>query len=312
MMVCSSNRIVLLFPLLSVKDYFTNSMELIAAPNSLFIMLATVFWRGLNSQITDLCQSCRTCAQHTRQHPREPLQPYPVPTLPWQLVSQDLFELNGLPYLVTVDHDSDFYEIDQLPTIQSSAVTQATKQHFSRHGISHTLITDNGTQCTSDLFKTFAKKYQFNHITSSPYWSQSNGRAEAAVKSAKHILLTANDVDLALSSIRNTQPAGHTFSPAQCLFGQTLRCDLPQPAVTLEPFTPPDNTLVADYVHRKLQQKRAYDKHAGAPLPDLPTGTYVYAKPPPTSSTKAWISGKVVGPAGPRSYVIDTGKRQIR
>ena len=139
----------------------------------------SVFWPGLNSQITDMCQSCVTCAQHAHQHPREPLQPYPVPTLPWQLVSQDLFELNGLAYLVTVDHYSDFYELDKLPTIQSSAVIQATKQHFSRHGIPHTLITDNGAQFTSDLFKTFPKTYQFNHITSSPYWSQSNGRAEA-------------------------------------------------------------------------------------------------------------------------------------
>lgn len=223
-----------------------------------------------------------------------------------------MFELNGLPYLVTVDHYSNFYEIDQLPTIQSSAVIQATKQHFSRHRIPHTSITDNAAQYTSDLFKTFAKKYQFNNITSSPYWSQSNGRAEAAVKSAKHILITANDVDLALLSLHNTPPAGHTFSPAQRLFGRTLRCDLPQPAVTLEPFTPPRDTVVADHVHRKLQQKRAYDKHAGAPLPDLQPGSYVYAKPPPTSSTKAWIPGKVVGPAGPWSYVIDTGKRQIR
>lgn len=32
------------------------------------------------------------------------------------------FALNGHDYLVTVDHYSDFYEIDQLPTIQSSAV----------------------------------------------------------------------------------------------------------------------------------------------------------------------------------------------
>ena len=44
-------------------------------------------------------------------------------------------------------------------------VIQVTKQHFNWHGIPHTLITDNGAQFTSDLFKTFAKRYQFNHIT---------------------------------------------------------------------------------------------------------------------------------------------------
>ena len=66
-----------------------------------------------------MCQSCTTCAQNARQHPREPLQQYPVPTLPCQLVSQGLFELKGVAYfvfkgvayLITVDHYSDFYEI---------------------------------------------------------------------------------------------------------------------------------------------------------------------------------------------------------
>ena len=162
-----------------------------------------MFWPGLSGQITDMCQSCMTCAQHAHQHPQEPLQPNPVPTLPWQLVSQDLFELKSVAYLVTVDHYSDFYEIlliDSQP-FSHQRVIQATKQHFNRHGIPHTLITDSGAQFTSDLFKTFAKTYQFNHITSSPYWLQSNGPVEAAVKSARHILLTGDYVDLVLLSV---------------------------------------------------------------------------------------------------------------
>ena len=128
-----------------------------------------VFWPFLHTQITNRCQSCVISARHAQQHPREPLQPYPVPTLPWQLVSQDLVKLNGRTYMVTVDHYSDFYEIDHLPTIQSSAVIQASKQHFGCHGIPHTLITDNGAQFTSDLFRTFSRKYGFNHVTTSPY-----------------------------------------------------------------------------------------------------------------------------------------------
>ncbi|KAK2561949.1 hypothetical protein P5673_015370, partial [Acropora cervicornis] len=62
----------------------------------------------------------------------------------------------------------------------------------------------------------------------------------------------------------------------------------------------------------KSRQKKAYDKHAGPPLPKLPPGSYVYAKPPPTSSAKAWIPGEIVGPAGPRSYLIQTGTSLIR
>jgi len=61
--------------------------------------------------------------------------------------------------------NSDYYELDRLPSIQASAVIQATKQHFGRHGVPHTLITDNGAQFTSEAFKTFAEKYKFHHIT---------------------------------------------------------------------------------------------------------------------------------------------------
>ena len=180
--------------------------------------------------------------------------------------------------MVTVDHFNDFYEIDRLPSIQSSAVVQATKQHFGRHGVPNTLLTDDGSQYTSELFKEFAKAYKFNHITSSPYWSQSNGRAEAAVKSAKHILRTANDVDLALRSMSNT----HTFSPAQRLFGRVLRSNSPQPITTLEHCHSPPDKVVSDHLHRRLQQKQAYNQHARH-LPNFPLGSYVYAKTPPNS-----------------------------
>ena len=196
--------------------------------------------------------------------------------------------------------------------VQASSVIQATKQHFGRHGVPYTLITDNGSQFISEAFKAFAEKYKFHHITSSPYWSQSNGRAEAAVKSAKHIPLTPEDVDLALLSVRNTPPAGHTFSPAQRLFGRTLRTDLPQSTITLDPRTPPRDIVVLEHIHCKSQQKKAYDKRAGPPLPKLFPESYVYAKPPPTSSAKAWIPGEIVGPAGPRSYLIQTGTSQTR
>ena len=190
---------------------------------------------------------CASHVQHVlsmlRNTLMEPLQPYPVPTLPWQLVSQDLFELNGHAYLVTVDHYSDFYKIDRLP-IQSSAVIQATKRHFSRHGVPHTLITDNGTQFTSELFQSFTQQYKFNHVTSSPYWPQSNGRAKAAVKSVKHILLAADDVDLALLSVRNTPPAGHTFLTSRdCSDGACKP--------TLEPQVPPKNQIIRECTHRQ-------------------------------------------------------------
>ena len=80
--------------------------------------------------------------------------------------------------------------------------------------------------------------------------------------------------------------------------------------VTLESSKLQRDTVATEHLHRKLQQKQAYDKHTGQPLPDFPPGSYVYAKPPPNS--KEWISGQIIGSAGPRSYFIKTGSRQIR
>ena len=71
-----------------------------------------------------------------------------------------------MAYLVTGAHYSGYCEPDQLLSIQSSVVIQAREQHFGRIGMPHTLITDNGPQFTSELFKGFARKYGFNHIAS--------------------------------------------------------------------------------------------------------------------------------------------------
>ncbi|CAB4011729.1 Hypothetical predicted protein [Paramuricea clavata] len=95
-------------------------------------------------------------------------------------------------------------------------------------------------------------------------------------------------------------------------FWRVLRSNLPQPSSTLLPSTPPHDIVVKDQTERKSQQKRAYDKRAGPPLPHLLPETKVFAKPPPTSSAKAWIPGKVIGSAGPRSYIINTGASHIR
>ena len=49
-------------------------------------------------------------------------------------------------------------------------------------------MTDNGPNLISDKFAKFAESWSFLHATSSPYYSYSNGKAEAAVKIVKTLL----------------------------------------------------------------------------------------------------------------------------
>lgn len=81
-------------------------------------------------------------------------------------------------------------------------------------------MTDNARTFTSKEFEEFTRTWDFSHVTSSPNYPQSNGLAERAVCSAKHLLekCACNGADFyaALLNLRNT-PQDGLPSQAQCL-----------------------------------------------------------------------------------------------
>ncbi|XP_068703724.1 uncharacterized protein [Montipora foliosa] len=118
---------------------------------------------------------------------------------PWQIVSQDLCELEKQRYLVTVCHFSDWIEVDKLEDTLSSTVIEETKAHFARYGVPAICHSDNGPQFISEDYRKFSVEYGFRHTTSSPYHPKGNGRAEAAVKVAESMLKKADDCHSAVT-----------------------------------------------------------------------------------------------------------------
>jgi transposase InsO family protein len=80
----------------------------------------------------------------------------------------------------------------------STTIVNKTKVHFARFGIPRVCHTDNGPQFVGKAYKEFAKVYDFNHTSSSPYHPQGNGRAEAAVKLVKNMIKKSDDFQAAL------------------------------------------------------------------------------------------------------------------
>ena len=183
--------------------------------------------------------TCEACRKYEQGQRKKTLTSHETPSCPWQFVAADLFELNGKSYLVTVDYFSDFFELDHLRSTSSLYVIKKLKGHFAKHGIPEQLVTDNGPQFVSRDFLKFSKEWDFKDRTSSPHHSQSNGKAQSAVKQAKKILLkcgkTGSDVFLALLDHRNTPPANMQISQAQRLFSRRTRSPLPMTAALLKP-----------------------------------------------------------------------------
>ena len=182
-----------------------------------------VFWPSMSKDIEEFCYTCPTCTQYGKQAATEPMLSHPTPTLPWQFVSQDIFEYQHKHYLVTVDHCIDFYELDQLDNTLSTP--SLISPRVTSHDTAYLCVALQTTDPSLYLMSTrrYAQTFGFEHVTSSPYWSRSNGKAEAAVNDAQSLLKKSQDVYLALLNIRNTPPRGHSFSPVQRLMGRRTR-----------------------------------------------------------------------------------------
>lgn len=274
-----------------------------------------LFWPGMKAEIIDTCSTCGKCAQFNSENQKEPMMSHPIPTYPWQYVSQDIFEFEAEAYLVTVDHYSDFIEVDKLPNTLASTIVEKTEPHFSRNGAPAVVVSDNGPQFISHEYADLCDRYGTKHVTSSPYWAQGNGKAEASVKILKMILYKCGKKRLweGLLNQRNTPPQFHDKSPAQRSMGRRTRGLIPVAERLLIPEGH-DPASVRNAIHeRRKQAKIYYDRKAGPTRPEVSIGDTVYLKPSPRNRGKPWMYGVVTEKPTPRSYVVESPDgRKIR
>jgi len=122
-----------------------------------------------------------------------------------------------------------------LSSTTSATVIAALKSTFSRHGILEIVRSDNGPQYSSREFAKFASSHEFNHITSSPRFPQSNGQVERMVQTVKKTLKKSEDPYTALLSYRSTPLPWCGLSPAQLSMGRRIRTPIPQTNKQLVP-----------------------------------------------------------------------------
>ena len=273
-----------------------------------------VFWISMGKDIENQLSFCSVCNSTRNHQHKEPMQMYPVPDAPWSLVAADLFDWNGMQYLVLVDSYSGWFDMNYLSSTTSKAVITKLKSHFAREGSPDTLVTDGGPQFSSKDFREFAKTWDFKHVQSSPIYPQSNGLAERAVQSAKGILektkRDGSDPYLALLNLRNTPHDSELGSPAQRLKSRRLKCAVPTGKSLLNPHVKPPNIVKRALTCVRKKKKACYDKNARTkPLPVLEPNQVVRMQTPKGYDRL----GQVVKIAdSPRSYIVRSNGGEYR
>lgn len=267
-----------------------------------------IFWPGMSNQIKQSILSCSTCIEFSKSQQQPPMQSHQTPEYPFQHISMDIFfaEYKGMKgkFLVTVDHYSDFFELDLLPDMSAPTLIEVCKRNFSRHGIPMSVCSDNGTNLENQLMTKLANSWGFQFKTSAPKHQRGNGKAEAAVKIAKKLVKKANkseqDLWYAVLHWRNT-PNKIGSSPNQRIFSRTTRCGIPVTSQSLQPKVIEDvpNKIRSN----KMRSKFYYDKKAKA-LPKLDIGQSVAVQLTPDTDRR-WKLAQVKEKVKDRDYLIN-------
>ncbi len=196
---------------------------------------STVFWPGITSAITALCENCSSCNRMTPSQPSAPPYPTTLPSYPFQCICADFFHYKGMNYLVVVDRYSNWPIVEKARD-GSAGLVDCLRRTFATYRIPDECATDGGPQFTAGSTQQFLKEWGVHHRLSSVAFPHSNCRAEIGVKTVKRLItnntyvhgsLDTNAFQQAILHYRNTPDPNTKLSPAQCVFGRPIKDLIP-------------------------------------------------------------------------------------
>ena len=224
----------------------------------------SIYWPGIHNHIKIHRDNCKNCSYNAPSQPKEPLVLSPQPEWPFQQVCGDYFDEQGHSYLAIADRFSGWLCLCHFRhgSATSHNLIANCRSLFMNYGAPEEFSSDGGPQFTSSSFETFLKTWGVKHCISSVGYPQSNGRAEAAVKTAKRIIrentskdgsINNDNIAKAIMQYRNTPLPTISLSPAQILFHRELR--------DFTPSHPTHYQLHKDWIITQEQREHLASKH---------------------------------------------------
>ena len=199
------------------------------------------FWPGYSKDVKAYCRSCSVCQKTFPKGrvPPAPLQEQPLVDIPFSRVAIDLVgpitptSARGHRWILTlVDVATRYPDAVPMKSITTEAVAESLVEMFSRVGIPDEILSDRGSQFTSDVMREVCRLLSVSQLHSAPYHPQCNGMVErfnGTLKNMLKRLMTDKPSDwdryisAALFAYREIPQESTGFSPFECLFGRTVK-----------------------------------------------------------------------------------------
>lgn len=265
------------------------------------------YWKGMRGDIEDYVKKCRQCQENKalRKLNRAPMEITTTSNAPFQRVALDI--VGPLPesgtaklkYILTLQDDLTKYSVAYPLRSTTAEETSDCLIHFiSLFGIPKSILTDQGTNFTSELFKNTCQFLKIKQLWSSPYHPQTQGALERSHSTLKEYLKSFTNenqdnwptyVYTAMLTYNTTIHTTTKFSPYELVFGH-------KPFIPNSIYETSSGTTYTDYIkmlqHKfkytrskalenilksKEASKTYYDSRAKTP-PRYKIGDYVYLK----------------------------------
>ena len=188
---------------------------------------------------------------------------------PWQWTSQVWHRVHidyagpmrGQYFLVITDSTSKWTEIYKTTSITTDITIDLLRNCFARFGIPVVLVSDNGSNFTSEAFDNYMLSLGIRHIKSTVHSPNLNGQAERMVQTSKNgvnhfegVMNIQRKLDQFLMHYRVTPHSTTGVSPAEMMFGRKIR--------TKFDLLRPGETIADKVVTAQQKMRNSYNKSA--------------------------------------------------
>ncbi|XP_064468579.1 uncharacterized protein LOC135380569 [Ornithodoros turicata] len=204
-------------------------------------ILEEFFWPGMQAEVQRFVRSCDICQRTTPKGRvgKVPLGQVPTIDTPFRRVAVDIIgpisppSSRGNRYVLTmVDYATRFPDAVALPSIETERVAEALVEMFARTGIPSEVLSDRGTNFTSDVMKEVSRLLSLKQLHTTPHHPMGNGLVERFNGTLKTMLKRMcqerpKDWDRYLAPVlfayREVPQASLGFSPFELIYGRHVR-----------------------------------------------------------------------------------------